>query len=192
MKNPTTVSMSVDPSLEAELSKLSLKVQRAGTIAVREALNYAELYGRSLTLVGSKGGSNAGLWSNDTGNLSKTLTGYVAGDPASDVYRYEGLVEVPSSGITRTIRSVNKKTGQVRERELSLKESYLASHYRVDRSVSPPVVRKKGEITGVLHKYMQYAPAVQMMFDNHVTVLALADPGTWARLLHHWTIEMDR
>jgi hypothetical protein len=126
--------------------------ERAAQHAMHDLMHLVEDWARAehLSLAG---------WDNESANLERTITGYVAGDPEQAIYPVDAVV--PQAPFRRGSRVVTS-------------QAYLDEHYRVDHDVSPPVSPVEGEVIGVLHHYMQYSnrlPAATGQEDIAVATL---------------------
>jgi hypothetical protein len=145
--------------IASESERLDLQLEAWAREAMHEAIQYAALAARS-------DHENLAGWENESGNLERSITGYVAGDPESEVYPYGG--SVPLAPFKRGRDS----WGLVRDQQ------YLSDHYRADPAVSPPVEPEPEKVIGILHKYMQYAnylPSTPKVDGRRVTVDALEE-----------------
>lgn len=126
----------VPRKLASELAPVKKKVLRAGTTSMKITIKKAE---------GIAKRSHHGIagWKNESTNLQRTITGYVAG--VDDPYKYAGTIIIPKAGSHwKGNRIVNN-------------QQYLNDHYRIDKDVSPPIAAVPDEVIGVLHHYMQYS-----------------------------------
>jgi hypothetical protein len=125
--------LSISKSFPSDLAVIRGKITRAGTAAVRATIQRAQGIARR---------EHKGLagWKNESGNLQRTITGYIAGE---DPYKFQGNVTPP-------------KAPFMKGRYMVRSQEYLDKHYVVDTAVSPPVTPIPGHIIGVLHHYMRY------------------------------------
>jgi hypothetical protein len=114
-------------------------------------------------------------WDNASGNLERMITGYVAGDDATQVYAHAGELQVPRAPV--------RLPGWDR---WVFSQRYLDERYRLDFGVSPPLpAPPPDEIVGVLHHYMQYSNRLPFATGKpDVAVAALeAHEGDLERML---------
>jgi hypothetical protein len=121
-------------TLQRDLDIQKRRVLRASNAAVRATIKKAEG-------IAKRQHSSLAGWKNESGNLQRMITGYVAGE---DPYIHAGTLVVPKAPFQRG-------------RYLVKNQAYLNDHYRVDRDVSPPINAVPEKIVGVLHSYMQYS-----------------------------------
>lgn len=124
----------VAKNFPADLDIVRGRITRAGTAAVRATIQRAQGIARR------EHNSLAG-WKNESGNLQRSITGYVAGE---EPYKFEGTIVPP-------------KAPFMKGRYLVRSQAYLDQHYVVDRGVSPAVTPIPGSVIGVLHHYMRYS-----------------------------------
>lgn len=145
--------------IASESERLDLQLEAWAHEAMHEAMQSAQDLARA---------DHEGIagWENESGNLERSITGYVAGDPESEVYPYGG--SVPLAPFKRGRDS----WGLVRDQQ------YLNDHYQTDPAVSPPVEPEPEKVIGILHKYMQYAnylPSTPKVGGRHVTTDTLEE-----------------
>lgn len=125
--------LSVGKTFPRDLEIVRNRISRAAGASVRSTIQRAQGIARR------EHTSLAG-WKNESGNLQRTITGYIAGE---EPYKFQGNVRPP-------------KAPFMKGRYLVRNQAYLDKHYVVDTSVSPPVNAVPGHIIGVLHHYMRY------------------------------------
>ena len=157
------VTLRVADGLQGWLDRERAILRESARHAMREAMPRAEDFAKA------EHGTLAG-WNNDTGNLERTITGYVVGDGPDAAYYWKDAIEVPpnrASGANRFKRDDPIRGGGSR--------SNLAQRYRFAPEVSPYVDDTAGpdEVVGILHKYMAYAGYVQRNVGGAVTTAAL-------------------
>lgn len=128
------LTLQVARSLPTTLQTTRGQVLRAGTASMRTTIKKAEGIAR-------RSHNSLANWKSESGNLQRTITGYIAGE---DPYRNEGAVRPPPAPFRKGNRLVKN-------------QQWLNQHYTVDRNVSPPIQAVPDKVVGVLHHYMKYS-----------------------------------